>query len=149
VQFRSTIFHGSERTLVDFPFADEGGATSTIFLREEAGETEQYLAERLQLYFDYWFGRIEGGDEPQIPITRGEPTGIAVRLSTGAEQARVEVVDGVLHLEAPDEAELERVFWRYLRVLDEKYWAPDLGNMASWLRRAKGDDRWLTWPEND
>ncbi len=152
VQMRSPIFRGSERALIDFPFANEAGATSTIFLADDAGEMEQYLAERLLLYFDYWYGRIGAGEESQIPIMRGEPippTGGTVLIRTGAPESRVEVVNGALHIEARDDAELKRIFMRYLRALDTKYWAADLGVGASWLRRAKGDDPWLTWPETD
>lgn len=147
VRLRSLNFRGNDRELIDFPFANERGATSTIFIPEDAGELEQYLAERLQLYFDYWFGRIRGGEEPRIPIVRGQPTGTAVAIRSGAQSGRAEVVDGVLYIEGRDEPELERIFKRYLRALDEKYWTPDLGVGTSWLRRAKGDDAWLTWPD--
>jgi len=81
---------------------------------------------------------------------RGEPTGTpAVLIRAGAPEGRIEVVDGILRIAARDDAELERLFMRYLRALDTKYRAADLGVGASWLRRAKGDDPWLTWPDED
>ena len=111
---------------------------------------EQYLAGRLSLYFDYWYGRIKGGEEPAIPIVEGEqPAAPGVVIRTGARASRVEVADGILYIEARGDAELKRVFMEYLRALDTRYWAPDLGVNSTWLRRAKGDDPWLTWPEED
>jgi hypothetical protein len=146
VQMRSPIFRGSETALLGFPFATEAGPTSTIYLREDAGEAEEYLAERLQLYFDYWFERIKGREAPAIPITRGEPSGTAAVIRSGADEARVEIVEDVLYIEAPSEAELEDVFFGYLRGIDTEYWTPDTG-YGGWFPRAKGDDPWLTWPE--
>ncbi len=149
VQMRSMTFRGTDRALLQFPFASDEGATSTIFLRDGAGEIEQYLAGRLSLYFDYWYGRIKSGEEPAIPIVEGEqPAAPGVVIRTGARASRVEVADGILYIEARDDVELKRVFMEYLRALDTRYWAPDLG-VNSWLRRAKGDDPWLTWPEED
>ncbi|NLO05866.1 MAG: hypothetical protein GX131_08575 [candidate division WS1 bacterium] len=150
VRLTSAVFGPNDEALLDFPFAEATGPTSTIYLAADAGATEQYLAARLQTYFRYWFDRIEGGDAVTIPVETGAPAaGNAVVIRVAAGEPRVQVEGDTLFIEAQTDEQLSAIFFRYLRALDTKYWTPELGVGASWLRRATGDKQWLEWPEEE
>jgi len=149
VQMSATGFAGSEESLLDFPFVRDGRPACAIHVPPGASETERRLAERLQLYFRYWHERIQGGDEVVIPIREGEvQAGPAVEIRAEAAEPIVAVDElGVLRIAAPTEAELQDLFFRYLRALDTRYWTPELAVHASWLRKAVEDAPYLSWDE--
>ena len=123
-RFESPIFATPDSALLDFPFTGESAPSCAIHVADDAGETEQHLAERLSLYFRYWHADALNQKEPVIiPIQTGIPEDTPAVLIDLAptEGKNVRVEDGVLHIAGESDAELRHAFFLTLRALDTKY----------------------------
>ncbi len=150
VRLASEVFGGSDEAILDFPFTRDGEPNCTVYVRPDASETERLLAERLQLYFRYWYAQAVGQEEEcVILIAQGAPeAGPAVVVQIGEPEGKPVQVDGeVLRVCAPDEARLREVFFKLLRALDTKYWFACQAPAAGFYKAAEVAGKTLTWDE--